>query len=151
MARLQRGFIPYLGYTCTRMCHVDYVHRLQDRVLMDGCSMDAPCISALVIASMHGAHILGLICMWDAYSTWICTVSWSYMDPHTPSYYTNKRKNSELPGGPCMYVHCIDALVCSSTHELHMMIIFCVWGEASAWICTVSWLYMHSHVPWPCG
>ena len=48
-----------------------------------------------------------------------------------------------------MNVHCIDALVCASTHGLHMAIIFCMWGEATAWICTVSWSYMHSHVP--CG
>ena len=35
---------------------------------------------------------MGLICMWDAYSTWICTVSWSHMHPHTPSYYKKKQK-----------------------------------------------------------
>ena len=116
---------------------------------MDGGSMDAPCISASLMASMYGVHILGLICMWDAYSTWICTVSWSYMHPHTPSYYTNKSKNSGLSGAVSMYMPCIGALVCASTHGLHMVIIFGMWGEASAWICTVSWSYMHSHVP--CG
>ena len=87
------------------------------------------------------------------------------MHPHSPSCYTNKSKNSGLLGGVSMDINksknsgllggvsmdipCIGALVCVSTHGLHMMVIFCVWGEASAWICTVSWSYMHSHVP--CG
>ena len=150
-ARLQRGYVPYLGHTCTRICYVDYVHRFQDRVLMDGCSMDAPCISASVIASMYGVPIPSLICMWDAYSTWICTVSWSYMDHQTHSYYNKKSKNSGLPGDVSMYEHCISALVCASTHGLHMVIIFCMWDEAKAWICTVSWSYMHSHVPCELG
>ena len=116
---------------------------------MSGCSMDAPCISVLVFASMHGVRILGLICIWKEDPTWICTVSCSYTDPPTPSYYTNKSKNSGLPGGVSMCVPCIGALVCASTHGLHMVIIFGMWGEASAWICTVSWSYIHSHVP--CG
>ena len=116
---------------------------------MDGGSMDAPCISALVMASMPWVYMLSLICMWDEDPTWIFTVSWSYMDPHTPYYYMKISKNSGLPGGVSMYVHCIDALVCVSTHGLHMMVIFCMYGEATAWICTVSWLYMPSHVP--CG
>ena len=128
---------------------MDYVLRFQDRVLMDGCTMDVPCISASVIASMHGVHILSLIWMWDEDSAWIFTVSWSYMHSHTPSYYTKKSKNSGLPGGVSMYVPCISALVCASTYKLHMAIIFCMWGEATAWICTVSWSYMNSHVP--CG
>ena len=84
---------------------MDYAHRFQDRVLMDRCSMDVPYISVLVIVSMYGVHILGLICMWDAYSTWICTVSWSYMHPHTPSYYTKISRNGGLPDGLSMYVH----------------------------------------------
>ena len=108
------------------------VHRIQDRVLMDGCGMDAPCISALVIASMHGARILGLICMWYAYSAWICTVSWSYKHPHTPSYYKKISKNSGLSDGVSIYVPCIGALVCASMHGLHMVIIVCMWGEATA-------------------
>ena len=64
--------------------------------------------------------------------------------PHSIILY-KKSKNSGLPGGSSMYVHCVVALVCTSTHGLHMVIIFCVWGEASAWICTVSWSYMHPH------
>ena len=128
---------------------MDYVHRIQDRVLMGGCSMGAPCISVLVFASMHGVHILGLICIWKEDPTWICTVSCSYMHPHTPSYYTNKSKNSGLSDGVSMYVPGIGALECASTHRLHMVISFCMWGEATACICTVSWSYMHPHVP--CG
>jgi hypothetical protein len=114
---------------------------------MDGCGMDVSCVSASVIASMYGVHILGLICMWDAYSTLMCTVSWSYMHPHTPSYYKKKSKNSGLPGVVSMNVPCIGALVCASTHGLDMVTILCVWCEVSAWICTVYWSYMHSHVP----
>ena len=101
------------------------------------------------MANMYGVHVLGLICMRDAYSTWICTVSWSYMHPHSPSCYTNKSKNSGLPGSLSMDVPCIGALVCDSTYGLHMVIIFCMWAEAPVWICTVSWSYMYSHVP--CG
>jgi hypothetical protein len=71
---------------------VDYVHRFQGRVLMDRCSMDAPCISVLVIASMYGVRILGLICMWYAYSAWIYIVSWSYMHPHMTFSYKKKAK-----------------------------------------------------------
>ena len=92
------------------MCHVDEVHRFQDRVLMDGSSMDAPGISALVVASMHGVHILSLICMWNAYSTWIFTVSWSYMHPEHP-LITLKQNNDGLTGGSS-----IGALVSASTH-----------------------------------
>ena len=44
------------------MCHVDYVRRFQDRVLMDGCGMDVSCVSASVMATMYGLHIIGLIC-----------------------------------------------------------------------------------------
>ena len=86
--RVVRGFsvdmyrILVIHALTRAMWHVDYVHRIQDRVLMDGCSMDAPCISVLVFASMYGVHILGLICMWDAYSTLMCTVSWSYKRHH---------------------------------------------------------------------
>ena len=94
--------------------------------------MDTPCISVLVMVSMHLMTMLILICMWDEDSTWICTVSWSYMQPHAPSYYTNKSKNSGMSGGVSMYVPCIGALVCVSTHRLHMVIIFCMWGEATA-------------------
>ena len=93
---------------------------------MGSCSTDAPCISALVMASMHLVHMLSLICMWDEDSTWICTVSLSYMQPHTPSCYTNKSKNSGLSDGVSMYVPGIGALVCASTHRLHMVIIFCM-------------------------
>ena len=64
---------------------------------MDGGSVDMLCISVLVFASMYGVHVLGLICMCNEDSTWICTVSWSYMHPHSPSCYTNKSKNSGLP------------------------------------------------------
>ena len=84
------------------------------------------------MTNMYGVRVLGLICMWDAYSTWICTVSWSYMHPHTPSYYseyseyTYKSKNCGLSGGSSVYVPCIGALVCASTHGLHMVIIFCI-------------------------
>ena len=81
-ARLQRGYVPYLGHTYTRTCHVGCVHRIQDRVLMDGCGMDVSCVSASVMANMYKMHILGLICMWDAYSTLMCTVSWSYKRHH---------------------------------------------------------------------
>ena len=116
---------------------------------MGGFSMGTPCTSVLVFASMHGVHLLGLICIWKEDPTWICTVSCSYTDPPTPSYYTNKSKNSGLPGGVSMCVPCIGALVCASTHGLHMVIIFGMWGEVSAWICTVSWSYIHSHVS--CG
>ena len=117
---------------------MDDVHRFQDRVLMDGFSLDAPCISVLVVASMHEVRMLSLICMCNEDSTWIRTVSWSYMHPHTLSYYKKKGKNSGLPGGVSMDVACIGALVCASTYGLHMVIIFCMWGEALVWICTVS-------------
>ena len=47
-------------------------------------------------------------------------------------------KNSGLPGSLSMDAPCIGALVCASTYGLHMVIIFGMWGEAPAWICTVS-------------
>ena len=60
-------------------------------------SMCAPCISALVMASMHGMHMLSLICMWDAYSTWICTVSWSYKRNHARcSWLSEYKKLADL-------------------------------------------------------
>ena len=39
----------------------------------------------------HG-YVPYLVWMWDEVQTWICTVSWSYMHPHTPSYYKKKAK-----------------------------------------------------------
>ena len=94
-----------------------------------------------------GCIYWAFFCTCNEDPTWIYTVSWSYMHPNTSSYITKQHKSSWLPDGVSMYVPCIGDLVCAGTHGLHMVIIFCMWGEATAWICTVSWSYMHSHVP----
>jgi hypothetical protein len=76
----------------------------------------------------HGVYVLSLVCMWDEEPTWICTVFWSYMHTHTPSYYTQKSKNGGLPGGSSMYVPCMyrwlsvcqHAWVAFNDHFLHV-------------------------------
>ena len=62
----------------------------------------------------------------------------------------HKQKQKQWDVGWCEHVCALYR--CPSVCQyawLHIVIIFGMWGEALAWICTVSWSYMHSHVP--CG